>query len=123
MIDAYAEPPSKFSPLGDESSQSRTHSLYNCEMEPIDETRTWREFSSSASTEGFNRWIYQEHTSNTPQSIVVRNSQVQSDDVSQTIVQVFDAILFHDGADGTEKSGPLSFEVKPTFSKKALKRS
>jgi transcriptional regulator with XRE-family HTH domain len=38
-------------------------------------------------------------------------------------VQPFDGILLHDAADGTEALEPLSFEAKPTFSKKTLKRS
>ncbi|MDD9744761.1 MULTISPECIES: hypothetical protein [Marinovum] len=37
--------------------------------------------------------------------------------------QPFDGILFHDAADGTEELEALSFEAKPTSSKKALKRS
>ncbi len=42
---------------------------------------------------------------------------------SQETAQAFDAILSHDGADGTEISEPLPFEAKPVSSKKALKRS
>jgi hypothetical protein len=38
-------------------------------------------------------------------------------------VQPFDGILLHDAADGTEALEPLSFEAKPTSSKKTLKRS
>ena len=42
---------------------------------------------------------------------------------SEHSVQPFDGILLHAAADGTEALEPLSFEAKPTSSKKALKRS
>ncbi len=42
---------------------------------------------------------------------------------SEHSVQLFDGILLHAAADGTEALKPLSFEAKPTSSKKALKRS